>query len=130
MITKERKNQLVAWANDVIQDGGGLVYNNNTINKSYNGQIAGFSVSVAMSGLKPALALYMSGSSSSDVDKSAIVGLLAKMYNKEYGGNKDKDALYKMVINESDSDKINVYREKIVEYAIALKLAVRTFKLV
>lgn len=128
MITKERKNQLVTWANEVIQ--GSALIRNGSINKSYNGQIAAFSVSVAMSGLKPALALYMSGSSSSDVDKSAIVELLAQMYNKEYGSNKDKNSLYNMVISEFNPDQINGYREKIVEYAIALKLAVRTFKLV
>ena len=128
MITKQRKNDLICLANDVIADSP--ILKNGTINKSYNGQIAAFSVSVAMSGLKPALALYMNGSSSSDVDKTKIVDLLAAMYGKEHSENLNGKTFYDNVIKETDNKKIEQYRKKIVEYAIALKLAVRTYKLV
>ena len=85
-ISKERKNQLMVWADDVIRNSG--IYNqtrNEIVSDSYNGQIAAFSVSVALSGLKPAMALYYSGKGSSDVDKKEIVKLLAAMYSKEIG---------------------------------------------
>lgn len=128
MITKQRKNDLICWANDIIAKSP--ILKNGSINKSYNGQIAAFSVSVAMSGLKPALALYMNGSSSSDVDKTKIIDLLAAMYGKEHGENLNGKTFYDNVIKEMDNKKIEQYRESIIEYAIALKLAVRTYKLV
>lgn len=128
MITKQRKGDLIAWANYVIAQS--TILKKGTINKSYNGQIASFSVTIAMSGLKPALALYMNGSSSSDVDKTKIIDLVAQMYNEEHGGNIDGKTFYDKVIKEKDDEKIEQYQKTIVEYAIALKLAVRTYKLV
>lgn len=129
-ISKERKNQLMVWADDVIRNSG--IYddrNKEIVSDSYNGQIAAFSVSVALSGLKPAMALYYSGKGSSDVDKKEIVKLLAAMYSKEIGSQKsaDADAFFRQVI-ATNGDALTDLQKKIMEYGIALKLAVRTFK--
>ena len=126
-ISKERKNQLMVWADDTIRHGN--IYNETeevVVSDSYNGQIAAFSVSVALSGLKPAMALYFSGKGSSDVDKKEIIGLLASMYSKE-GPEKNADAFFQMVI-DANGDALAEKKKKIIEYGIALKLAVRTFK--
>lgn len=126
-ISKERKNQLMVWADDVIRHSS--IYNdtkNVIISDSYNGQIAAFSVSVALSGLKPAMALYYSGKGSSDVDKKKIIELLAAMYSKE-GPENNADAFFQMVI-ATNGDALANLQKKIIEYGIALKLAVRTFK--
>lgn len=126
-ISKDRKNQLMVWADDVIRHS--RIYNetNKVIESdSYNGQIAAFSVSVALSGLKPAMALYFSGKGSSDVDKKEIIGLLASMYSKE-GPEKNADTFFQMVIG-TNGDALADLQKKIIEYGIALKLAVRTFK--
>ena len=73
-ILKERKNQLIVWADDVIRNSDIYDEENEEIkSESYNGQIAAFSVSVALSGLKPAVALYYSGKGSSDMDKKEII---------------------------------------------------------
>lgn len=125
-ISKERKNQLMAWANDVI-DTSSICNDGVIVSDSYNGQIAAFSVSVALSGLKPAMALYYSGKGSSDVDKKKIVELLAAMYSKEVNTNIGADAFYKKVIL-AKGDELYVLKKDIIEYGIALKLAVRTFK--
>lgn len=125
-ISKERKNQLMVWANEVI--GSSSIYKDGMIiSDSYNGQIAAFSVSVALSGLKPAMALYYSGKGSSDVDKKEIIKLLAAMYSKEKNAQTTADAFYKLVIN-ANKEVLPDLHKKIIEYGIALKLAVRTFK--
>lgn len=124
--TKERKNQLMVWANEVI--GSSSIYKDGMIiSDSYNGQIAAFSVSVALSGLKPAVALYYSGKGSSDVDKKEIIKLLAAMYSKEKNVLTNTDTFFQLVINANGND-LAVLQKKIIEYGIALKLAVRTFK--
>lgn len=126
-ISKERKNQLMVWADDVIRNSG--IYDKTKmeiVSDSYNGQIAAFSVSVALSGLKPAMALYYSGKGSSDVDKKEIVKLLAAMYSKE-NGQTNTDAFFQHVISANEGAVAGL-QKKIIEYGIALKLAVRTFK--
>ena len=126
-ISKERKNQLMVWADDVIRHSG--IYDETTqeiVSDSYNGQIAAFSVSVALSGLKPAMALYYSGKGSSDVDKKEIIELLAAMYSKE-NGQTNTDAFFQQVIRANEDALVGL-QKKIIEYGIALKLAVRTFK--
>jgi hypothetical protein len=125
-ISKERKDQLMVWANEVI--GSSSIYKDGMIiSDSYNGQIAAFSVSVALSGLKPAMALYYSGKGSSDVDKKEIIKLLAAMYSKERNAQTTADAFYELVIN-ANNEVLSDLHKKIIEYGIALKLAVRTFK--
>lgn len=123
--TKERKNQLMVWANEVIGSSS-ICKDGVIISDSYNGQIAAFSVSVALSGLKPAVALYYSGKGSSDVDKKEIIKLLAAMYSKEKKNQTNADAFFQLVINANED--LAVLQKKIIEYGIALKLAVRTFK--
>lgn len=126
-ISKERKNQLMVWADDVIRHSS--ICNQSTmeiVSDSYNGQIAAFSVSVALSGLKPAVALYYSGKGSSDVDKKEIIKLLAAMYSKE-NPSKNTDEFFQMVINAGNNE-LPALQKKTVEYGIALKLAIRTFK--
>ena len=124
--TKERKNQLMVWANDVI-DTSSICNNGVIVSDSYNGQIAAFSVSVALSGLKPAVALYYSGKGSSDVDKKEIIKLLAAMYSKEMKAQTNADNFFQLVIS-ANGNNLAVLQKKIIEYGIALKLAVRTFK--
>lgn len=125
-ISKERKNQLMVWANEVIGSSS-ICKEGIIVSDSYNGQIAAFSVSVALSGLKPAMALYYSGKGSSDVDKKEIIKLLAAMYSKEIGSLKSADQFFQQVIGANGNELAGL-QKKIIEYGIALKLAVRTFK--
>lgn len=129
--SKKRKNQLMVLADEVIQ-ASPIYEDNKIISESYNGQIAAFSVSVALSGLKPAMALYYSGTGSSEIDKKKIIELLAMMYNKDKSTdtnivNKTCSQFYQMVISSNNTEETSL-RRNIIEYAIALKLAIRTFK--
>ena len=113
----------MVWADEVIR-GSSIFKDNQICSESYNGQIAAFSVSVALSGLKPAVALYYSEKGSSEVDKKAIVELVARMYAKDTGYSGD---FYRLVLRAEDED-VSELRRRVIEYGIALKLAVRTFK--
>ena len=123
IMTKKRKSELMLIANESIMEILG-----NEIKDSYNGQIAAFSVSVALSGLKPTMAIYFNESSNAEVDKRKIIDLLASMYSKDNHPKIKSNDFYQNVIKcvGKDEDKM---RKLIIEYAIALKLTVRTFKL-
>ena len=121
--SKERKSKLMAYANEVIAD----TFRSGRIEDSFNGQMAAFSVSVALSGLKPTLAIYH-GDSAAIVNKDKIVEMLAKMYAKDKNGKySNTEDFYKMVCGINDEKQL---RQDITEYAIALKLTLRTFQLV
>ena len=123
-LNKKRKSDLMTWADESIRK----VFGNGTISESFNGQIAAFSVSVALSGLKPTMAIYNSDSSNAEVDKKKIIKLLACMIDMDKDIEVEGADLYNKVIN-SDGAVENSLKKAIIEYAIALKLAIRTFKL-
>ena len=125
-ITKERKSQLIKWANEVIGNSP-ICKNGEIVSDSYNGQIAAFSVSVALSGLKPAVAIYNSGKGSLDVDKKKIIELLAAMYSKDKNEQTDAMAFFNLIMVADATQEVEL-RRVVIEYGIALKLAVRTFK--
>ena len=114
-------------ANDAIKNNPSIYKNGKIVSESYNGQIAAFSVSVALSGIKPAVAIYYSEKSGSDVDKKVIIQLLATIYSMDKGTQIDADAFYSKIIKATGDEEANLKRN-IIKYAIALKLAVRTFK--
>lgn len=122
---KERKNILVKMADEVIRSSS-ICKNGIIESESFNSQIAAFSVAVAMSGLKPAMAIYYDRDNNSSIDKSMIIDLLANMYSKE-NSFLNKDDFFKEVIY-AEGEKEQTLRNTIIEYAIALKLAIRTFK--
>lgn len=124
--SKERKNQLLTMADETIRSSA-IYSNGQIISESYNGQIAAFSVTVALSGLKPALALYYSNTGSSEIDKRKIIDLLACMYSKDKNTNKNGKEFYQFVIDAGKQSEADL-RKEILAYAIALKLIVRTFK--
>ena len=83
MTTKEKNNILVDRAFGLLtgkpeSEYAGKLIKDGFIDKAYSGQIAAFSVSVAMVGLKPILAMYYQQGGSS-VDTHNIVGLIAEM---------------------------------------------------
>lgn len=124
--TKKRKSDLMQWADEAIRNS--QIYDGEKIkSESYNGQTAAFAVSVALSGLKPAMALYYNGSSSAGVDKKEIINLLAAMYSMDKKSQMNGKQLYEKVINAKGEEEKNLRRD-ITEYAIALKLTIRTFE--
>ena len=116
----------MVWASEVIA-ASSICKDGVIVSDSYNGQIAAFSVSVALSGLKPAMALYYSDKGSSEVDKKEIIKLLASMYGKETNAVVRADDFFRTVIRAQGAD-LDAMKKRVIEYGIAMKLAVRTFK--
>ena len=115
-------DEIVAQSN-LVREG--------TIPKSYDGQTASFSVAVAISGLKPAVAIYMKDG---DTVKNNIIGLLADMCNNDEECSLQAPfegaPAFSRFIKRLPDGQVPEWKNRIIEYAIALKLTVRTYKLV
>jgi len=82
-----------------------------------------------LSGLKPEIAIYYSGKGSSDVDKKKIIELLADMHSMDKPDDPlDADGLFNRVIATTNEAELRALQKELVEYSIALKLVIRTFK--
>ena len=106
MTPKERKNKLIEYADEAVRS---TLLQNGLVDGTYDGQISAFSVAVALSGLKTAMAIYMKSESGSTADRKKVIRMLAKMKN-------------------ADEQALKELKKVILEYAIALKLTFRTFK--
>lgn len=135
MTKNERNNYLMQKANEVLLANTYMFDNRNelTIKESYNGQIAAFGVSIAMSGILPTLAIYYKEKSSTDVNRRDIIEILALMIqadNEKVSPVIDKaETLLKFAMECSDAERSYLTKE-LIECAIALKQVVRTYKLV
>lgn len=133
MTTKEKNNILVDRAFGLLtgkpeSEYAGKLIKDGFIDKAYSGQIAAFSVSVAMVGLKPTLAMYYQQGGSS-VNTHNIVGLIAEMLIADgypFKGKSPAERFFNHVMGmpAEDADKL---RKNVIDNAVALKVVVRTF---
>lgn len=98
-------------AKAAIEELPGLLDEKKRIDKTLRSKMAAFGAAVYMSGLLPAIAYYSK-------NEKTIIKLLAKMYL----GDGEAD-LFNVVSKENDA------REKILGYAVCLKLAMNLFEL-
>ena len=93
------------------------------IASAYNGYISSFGASVIQSGLKPTLAVFENANASTKEDKSYLTKLILKLLPNTQGAS-----LLKFVL----ANKLNeeALKEEILDIAVALKLSIRTFRLV
>ena len=136
MRNKTRNNELVARAFELLSSKEKSEYASNIlgkdgfIDKAYASQIAAFSVSVAMVGLKPTLAIYYQKNGSS-VDTHNIVGLIAQMLASDgypYAGKSPAECFFKHAVSLPEKGKdAEDLRQKVIDNAVALKVVVRTF---
>jgi len=96
----------------------------NTIPSSFNGYISEFGASVIQSGLKPTLAIYENQNASTKEDKSKLTEIILKVLNDQT----EEKSLLKYVINSQESE--DRLKQEIIDIAVAVKLSIRTFKLV
>ena len=96
----------------------------NTIPSSFNRYISEFGASVIQSGLKPTLAIYENQNASTKEDKSKLTEIILKVLNDQT----EEKSLLKYVINSQESE--DRLKQEIIDIAVAVKLSIRTFKLV
>ena len=133
MKTKQRNDELIQRAFELLSSDSqyrNKIFKGNFIEDSFAGQVAAFSVSVAMIGLKPTLAMYYEQGGAA-VDTRNIVGLVAELLMKDgctfapegdrYNHPAEKLFVYAMKHN---SEKL---RKDVIDNAVALKVVLRTF---
>lgn len=146
MNVKQRNDYLISLAAAALRNADVTFADANSILSSYNGQVAAFCVSVAMSGLKPTLAFYLAkkddkdskiDKSSEAVDRSKIVEVISLMINNDEQFTKPQGedytsarALLNTVVPINDVVRLSAIRKEVLDCAIALKQVVRTYNLV
>ncbi len=90
------------------------------VNNKFNGYFSSFGASIVQSGLKPTLAFF-----SNEESKEMIVKAIAELL-KKHGEAIGDLKLLDYVIASSNEENL---KSKIIDASIALKLAVRTYKL-
>ncbi len=95
-----------------------------SISASYNGQIAALGVTIALTGLLPALAMYyQSSGEDTKCDKKKILDIIAGMLKYESGKQLFEEALKRL------GKDLQRLKKDVIACSIALKQVVRTYKL-
>ncbi len=136
MNLKQRNDYLISLAADALRNADVTFADGNDILSPYNGQVASFCVSVAMSGLKPTLAFYLAPGSAA-VDQSKIVKVISWMINndEQFVKQQGEDyssarAFLNTIVPINDTARLTAIRKEVMDCAIALKQVVRTYNLV
>ncbi len=121
-------------------------HRNDAVKKEYEGYFSSFGASIIQSGLIPTLAFYSDGGNA-DPDTTefrrnqflqAIMYILDKDSNKQlleyvlenvYSDFNYGNINYDFIRNKPDVKKMSKIRHKIIDASIALKLALRSYKL-
>lgn len=146
-MNKTRNNQLIKLADEALQEQVAksdqgvsriLSENNCDIEEAYNGSIASLGVSIAMSELRPSLAIYYQDKPNSatrpKANRRSVLDVIARMITKDTDNpqwdfsqnGKFAENFFRHAVNEDDAN----LKIEVIECAIALKQVVRTYNLV
>jgi hypothetical protein len=130
-MNKKKNDRLVKKAGEALQHPRVHILKEDrvSIKDSFSGQTSAFSVTIAMAGLRPALAIYQK--ETEGCNRLEIVNAIAVMLNIPFTENeKPGEKLFRMVLTCNDDTELKVYKRNIIDCAIALKQVIRTYKLV
>ena len=153
-MNKTRNNYLIKLADEVLREqtdnnelGITKILNDGNIEDAYNGSVAALSVSIAMSELRPALAIYFQDKSKESkenkekesktkANRRSVLDAIARMISKDEDkdnewnslseGGKYAENLFRYAIRKDDAK----LKKEVIDCAIALKQVVRTYNLV
>jgi CRISPR/Cas system CMR-associated protein Cmr5 small subunit len=125
-MNKKRNNDLIQKAENALRNKEYVhILDNESIKDSYNGQTAALGVTIAMAGLRPALAIYQK--ETDGCKRIEILNAIAVMMGiNQKGAGKE---LFRQVL-ECSSNKLNDYKREVLDCSIALKQVIRTYNLV
>jgi len=95
-----------------------------TIPSAYNGYISAFGASIMQSGLKPTLALFENTNANTKENKEYLSKIILKILS---GDENNEGSLLRYVLDTRQDE--HYLKEQVVDIAVAIKLAIRTFKL-
>lgn len=122
---KKHISKLIPIADKVLSESQ-MLSKEKTIESSYNGLVAAFPVSVAMSGLKPTIIIY---AQDKDSGRSVVLKVLLKMM-KEDGASfpSDVEMLIALIRSRDCNQAVeDALKKELIDCAVALKLVVRTY---
>lgn len=150
-MNKTRNNQLIKLADEALREQIAkseqgvsriLSDNNSDIEEAYNGSIASLGVSIAMSELRPSLAIYYQDKPNSatrpKANRRSVLDVIARIITKDTDNpqrnskwdfsqnGKFAENFFRYVVTEEDAN----LKQEVIECAIALKQVVRTYNLV
>ena len=134
-MNKKRLTILMQLADGVLRPSG-ILKANGRIEDSYNGQTSGFSVTVAMSGLLPALVIYYQQASEyRNINRKNILEAIGLMISQDHDFTeiqdiKDAESLLRAAIKTRDNAKSKKLKQEVIDCAIALKQIIRTYELI
>ena len=127
---KERYEHLIDLADKAIEAELKPKEHLYQVDSQYKGHVAAFGVSVLMSGIKPTFAYF---NDSKDKIKTTVLVLLGHMIKDDqpecFVNYPTAEELYDTVV-EMTPEEEDEFRKRILEYAVALKHVIRTYKLV
>lgn len=143
-MNKTRNNYLIMLADQALREqvadeqlGISKILNGDEIEAAYNGTIAALSVSIAMSDLRPALAIYYQDkpdyATRPKANRRSVLDVIARMitHDNQYpsdfsAGNKFAENFFLEAVRTGD----RVLKQEVIDCAISLKQIVRTYNLV
>lgn len=146
-MNKIRNNQLIRLADEALREQIAnseqgvsriLNENNSDIDEAYNGSIASLSVSIAMSELRPSLAIYYqdkpNSASRPKANRRSVLDVIARIITKDTAkpnwdfsqNGKFAENFFRYALYTEDA----ALKQEVIECAIALKQVVRTYNLV
>ena len=118
-MSKRRIEEYIPKALDVIEEE----FSDKAIPKEYNGYIAAFGAGIIQSGLKPTVAIYENKNAQTKSEKNRLTRMILRIIDP----SANDDSLLRYIIHHAADEEL--LKEEIVDAAIAIKLAMRTFKL-
>lgn len=147
-MNKTRNNTLIRYADEALNEQKAnndisriLADNNRDIESAYNGSIASLGVSIAMSELRPALAIYFQDRPNSAThpraNRRSVLDVIARIItidaraqninNWDFSANdRYAENLFRYAIENDDAN----LKQEVIDCAIALKQIVRTYNLI
>jgi hypothetical protein len=147
-MNKTRNNELIKLASEALADqqanetmGVSKIMNGGNIEEAYNGSIASLGVSIAMSELRPALAIFYQDKPKAGTrpkaNRRSVLDVIGRIVTKDAikmgkrnwdfsEGGRYAENLFRYAISNDDKE----LKTEVVDCAIALKQIVRTYNLV
>ena len=117
-------NQEIGVAYEVLQECG--IAKNGKIVKSFRGQISTFGAAVTMGSLKTAI-VFFSADKKAKVERSKLIEAIFAIIKQNENVDGNIKTLYDYVSKKNNEDEC---KEKIINAAIAIKLAMNLYELV
>ena len=103
-----------------------IIDEDKTVSNEYRGYIASFGASISQSGLVPSVAFFENKNANSQKERPKVMKAILLMINNK---KDDYETLLDYILDNKidDNNLVNLQR-KIIQAAIALKLAMNTYK--